>query len=177
MDGVLTLLRYLGPSSSVHAMTPDTKRATITRLKFMGTISSHEKINPSTLQVENTGLFTALFRTLSGSSRSTTMNFFTNTIERTFEIVEANLHSTKTADRVFCANTVTDLINAVNGLKAAQVTYAKDKLIVCELEALIENVQAFIMDLQKRSPEIFTLKQRCITQFEQDYPVEEDETF
>ena len=152
MDSVM---RYLGTNS--HYITADTKRATITRLKFMGTLMPHEKINPATLQIENIGLWTSILRTLSGSSRETTMNFFTNTIERTFEILEANLHSPKTSDKVFCANTVGDLINAVKGIKSAQVTYTKDKLIVCELEALIESVQAFISDLEQRYPEILKL--------------------
>jgi len=167
MQSIYSALHMLtGTGNSGGHMDSNSKRQTITKLKFMGTLSPHEKIDPFNLKVETSSLWTPLKRLMSGSSRDTTMYFFSSTLERTFEIIEASLHSSKTADQVFCSNTVADLINAVKGLRAAQITYGNDKIVMCELEVLIETVQAFLMDLQKRAPAIFTLKEACVLQLQ-----------
>ena len=158
MNEFIQMLRIFSPLVS-NTNTNETKRTIITRLKFIGTIQPHEKIDSRTLKVESPTIFTPLKRFLYGDSRDTTVHFFSSTIDRAFEIVDANINSSKTSDKMFCANIIADLVNSIKGLNAAQQTYSDDKLIVCELETITESIQRKIYELQKQHPDIFTLNQ------------------
>ena len=62
-------------------------REIITRLKFIATFQPGEKINTSMLHIESNSLITSIRRTLNGESRNTTLQFISNTIDRSFEII------------------------------------------------------------------------------------------
>jgi len=149
-------------SSSSSASTAETRRGVITRLKFISTLSPQEKIDSRNLKIESTSIWTPLKRFISGDSRDITIQFFSSTVDRAIEIIDATLYSEKTSEQMFCANVITDLISSVKGLKAAQKTYSADKLFVCEIETLIEQVQSKVFELQKSHPTIFTLKEACV---------------
>lgn len=168
MDSLIQIFRSISPltGGTTNLISSDSKRQIITKLKFISLLEPHEKIDINSLKIESSGIWTPLKRLIAGSSRDTTVNFFGSTIDRTFEIIQASLSSERMADRIFVANTLTDLINAIRGLRAAQTTYADDKLVVCNIESQIESVQGFIMEIQEKHSDILTLKEACVVSLE-----------
>ena len=131
------------------------QREILTRLKFIGTIGPHEKIDVRGLRVESNSFFTPLKRLLSGESRETTHGFLSQTIERSFEILAVYTHSDKKGDLCTAANIVKDLLHATTGLKNIQKTYSDDKLFVCNLETQLEAINARLTELRYSHPGIF----------------------
>lgn len=165
MSELMSFLRLFAPASSSASTASDTRRQVLTRLKFMGSLSPHEKIDSRSLKIESTSFLTPLKRWLfTGDSRETAVYFFSSTIDRAFEIVSAHIHSKNVSEQIFCANIIQDLFNSVKGLRAAQKTYADDKLIVCELEVLVETVSGKLFEIQKSHPHLFTMKELCVVQ-------------
>jgi hypothetical protein len=164
MSDLLNFLKlFSGPTNTTSAS--DTRRQILTRLKFIGSVSPHEKIDSHSLKVESPGVWTKLKRTfVTGDSRDTTLYFFSSTIDRSFEIVAASIHSKNVSEQIFTANVLQDLMKSVKGLRAAQQTYKEDKLVVCELEVIIESVQSKLYEYQQAFPEIFTIKDLSVMQ-------------
>lgn len=147
-------------------MSYENRRQIITRLKFIGAIRPHEKIDVPNLRIETSSLLTPFRRMLYGSSRETTLFFFNSTIERTFEIVDSLLQSDKKADQLFCSNALSDLITCIKGLEAVQTTYADDKIIVCGIHTQIEAIQSYILQTQDKHPDLLNMKNVCIVNLE-----------
>lgn len=159
-DIITPILRFitLKPSRNIF----ESRREVITRLKFIGSLAPQEKIDCHTLQVESSSIWTPLKRLFYGDSRTVTLSFFSGTVDRAGEIIDGLINSNKTSERIACANLIHDLLNAVSGLRAAQKTYAADKLFYCEIETLIEQVEARAFELQKSHPDIFSLKETSL---------------
>ena len=173
-DLIKFIKQLTSPSTNNNSM--DGKRQVATRLKFIASIAPHEKIDSQNLRIESATLWTPIRRFLYGDSRESTMAFFSSTISRTFEIIDANIHSKSMADRLFCANVITDLMNAVNGLKAFQKTYEDDKLVSCEISVIIESIEAKIISIKETNPEMFTIKNKFLNQIDnQDKSFNENE--
>jgi hypothetical protein len=64
------------------------------------------------------------------------------TIERSIEIIQNYVLSDRISERIYCSNLINDLFKAVVGLKNIQETYRDDKMFVCNIDILIENVDA-----------------------------------
>jgi hypothetical protein len=164
MSEFMSFLKIFSPATSLNN-NADTQRQALTRLKFIGTLTPNEKIDSRTLQIESNSYWTSFKRTfLTGDSRKSTLLFFSSTIDRSFEIIAAHLHSKDVSDQIFCANILQDLILSINGLEAAKKTYSEDKLFVCELKVLIENITAKLFQYQKSHPQLFTIKELCVVQ-------------
>jgi len=154
---LLTFFSYnVSPSGSI--INTDTRRQIIAKLKFMSILSPHEKIDSRNLVVENNSIFTALKRLFMGDSRQTTINFFSTTTERAIEIINSLMHSKAVSDRIICSNILNDLINSTNGIRAIQQTYNDDKLIICELDALIEHISSKLYEIKELHPDLFQFK-------------------
>jgi len=151
MNEFLSMIKMFSTSYN-NSNTTQSRRTVITKLKFIGTLQPHEKIDSRNLKIESTSILTPIKRLILGDSRETTIYFFSSTIERSFEIIDA----TKTTDKMFCANMISDLIKSVKGLKAAQKTYNEDKLIICEIDTIIESIQRKIYEIRKEFPEIYS---------------------
>lgn len=162
MSELFNILKMFAPSSDSGTISSDSRRNIISRLKFIGTLQPHEKIDISNLKVETSSMFTPIRRLLTGNSRDSTLNFFTNTIDRSIEIVSATVHLNKPADKVFCANLIQDLVNSICGLRATQKTYATDKLFVCQVEFLIESIQGKLFEIQKDHSDLLIMKDACM---------------
>ena len=165
----MSFLRVFSQTPNSSSSSNDSRRQVLTRLKFIGNISPHEKIDSRSLKIESNSIFTPLKRLLfTGDSRETTLYFFSSTIDRSFEIIAAHLHSKHVSEQIFCANILQDLLRSVNGLRAAQKTYSDDKLIVCELDVLIETISAKLFEIQQNHPQLFTIKDLCVFQFNKE---------
>jgi len=132
-------------------------RDTIVKLKFIGTFQPGEKIDVRNLRVETNNVITPIKRMFFGESRDTTYSFMQNTIDRAFEIIQATCNSEKISDKIYCKNIIIDLIKAIKGLQNIQKTYKDDKLFYCNIESIVENIQARLSDVKTKNPEIFTL--------------------
>jgi hypothetical protein len=153
--------KLLTPSNN-NINSAESRRSALTKLKFIGQIKPNEKIDNINIKVEDTSIWTPIKRFMYGDNRKNTLSFFCCTIERVFEIIDANVHSKKISDKIFCANIIQDLIASINGLKSAQQTYTTDKFFICEIDVLIENIQGKIFELQKDYPDLFNIKELCI---------------
>lgn len=163
MDSMIqTMFSKLITPTNSNINSAESRRSALTKLKFIGQLKPNEKIDNINVKVEDTSIWTPIKRFIYGDNRKNTLSFFSCTIERVFEIIDANVHSKKISDKIFCSNIIQDLITSINGLKAAQQTYATDKFFICELDVLIENIQGKIFELQKEYPELFDVKDLCI---------------
>lgn len=141
----------------------DRQREVITRLKFIGTLQSGDKIDVSNVRIESAHFFTPLKRLLYGEGRDKTLGFLGVIVERSIEIIQSYLHSERLSEKIYCANIIHDLINAVVGLKNIQQTYADDNLFVCNIDALIENIDAKLTEIKEHYPEFLQIKPQTST--------------
>ncbi len=130
-------------------------REIITRLKFIATFQPGEKINTNQLIVESNSLFTPLKRKLNGESRQSTLKFITETIERSFEIIQSLLFSEQISEKMICTNILKDMIQVITGLNNIQKTYKEDKIFVCTIDTLIDNIKAKCTEIKIKKPDLF----------------------
>jgi len=130
-------------------------RDTITKLKFICSLQQGEKVDVKNLKIEHNNILTPVKRLIFGESRDTTLNFLNNTIERSFEIIQAYCNSERKSEKIFCINIINDLIKSIYGLKNIQFTYKEDKLFYCNIDILIENIQGKIIELKEKYNDIF----------------------
>lgn len=130
-------------------------REIITRLKFISTFQPGEKINTSQLHIETNNIITPIKRLITGESRSSTLQFISNTVDRSFEIINTLSHSEQLSEKMLCSSIVQDMINSVHGLKNIQKTYKDDKLFGCTIDTIIDSIQAKLMELKMKKPEVF----------------------
>ncbi len=133
-------------------------RDTIIKLKFIGTFQSNEKIDVRNLRVEQNTIFTPIKRMFYGESRNTTFDFLNNTIEKSFNIINSFIRTDKLSEKIFCKNILNDLVNCISGLKNIQRTYTDDKLFFCNVQTLIESIQAKLIEIKEQYPEIFYMQ-------------------
>lgn len=131
---------------------------TITHLKFIGTFQPNEKINIRNMAIENQTVITPLLRLFYGESREKTHMFLRNTIDRSFEIINSMMYSEKLTDKSTVKNIIKDLMRAISGIKNIQKTYRDDKLFVCNMENMIEQISAKIQEIQQIKPELIDLE-------------------
>jgi hypothetical protein len=130
-------------------------REIITRLKFISTFQAGEKINTSLLHIESNSFFTPIKRKLNGESRQSTIKFITETIERSFEIIQALSFSEHISEQMICRNIINDMIQAIHGLHNIQKTYREDKIFCCTIDTLIDNINAKCMEIKLKKPDLF----------------------
>jgi len=160
----LSFMRVFTPGGST-SVSSDSRHQALTRLKFIGKLQPGDKIDSKSIKVESTSLWTPIKRLfLTGDSRDTSLDFFRSTIERCLEILAGKLSSSAVSDKIFCAHTLKDLIRAVNGLQNSQKTYADDNFTFCELEVIIQGVQARIFEIQRLHADLLTMTDLCMMQ-------------
>ena len=153
---VMDMIKFASPLSSMHSSHSfETAQEIITRLKFIGTIESGEKLDVRNMRIETNTMFTPVKRMFFGESRDATLAFCSNTIERAFAITYSLAISDKPSDNKVCAHLLRDMNKAIIGLVNIQQTYKDDKMFVCNIETLMESIQAKILDVQQRYPEIY----------------------
>jgi len=133
-------------------------RDTIIKLKFIGTFQSNEKIDVRNLRVEQNTIFTPIKRMFYGESRNTTFDFLNTIIEKSFNIINSFIRTDKLSEKIFCKNILNDLVNCISGLKNIQRTYTDDKLFFCNVQTLIESIQAKLIEIKEQYPEIFYMQ-------------------
>jgi len=170
----MNIINMIGTIRSIATVNDTTKmdrqREIITKLKFIGTFQPGEKIDVNNLRIEDKTLFTPLKRLFFGEGRDKTFNFLSLTIERSIEIIQNYVLSDRISERIYCSNLINDLFKAVVGLKNIQETYREDKMFVCNIDILVENVDAKLTEIKERYPEIMTIKPTMYSIEQQEHP-------
>jgi hypothetical protein len=124
----------------------------ITKLKFLSKIQPGEKINTKPyLSIVNDDWITSLFRKFYNfESRSETVQFINETVASTFQIIEQikvtsrNIQIDATDTENILNNLYKDLVGAKNGIANLIKTYKADKIVICQLETILENIDLFL---------------------------------
>jgi len=130
---------------------------TLTRLKFIGTLEPGEKLDVRNLRIESNTLFTPIKRLFFGEGREATFAFTYSTIERAFAILYSLAATDKVSDSLLCANILHDMNKAIAGLMNLQATYRDDKMFACNVETLVQTIQAKMLEVQQKYPDIWKL--------------------
>jgi hypothetical protein len=130
----------------------DRNKDIIKNLKFISTLEAGEKVDVRNLKIEQNNFFTPLRRMISGESRDTTLKFISNTIDRSFEIINSYVYSEKISEKKFVTNIVIDLYKTIKGLKNIQNTYQDDKAFCCNIEIMIEDIYSKMNEFEDRHP-------------------------
>jgi len=132
----------------------DRNKDIIKNLKFISTLQIGEKVDVRNLKIEQNNFFTPLKRMMSGESRDTTLKFISNTIDRSFEIINSYVYSEKISEKKFVTNIVVDLYKTIKGLRNIQNTYEEDKAFFCNIEILIEDIYSKMNEFEDKHPYI-----------------------
>jgi hypothetical protein len=129
----------------------------MTRLKFIGLIKAGEKIDTRNLSAGSQSKFNSLWRWWNTESRSDTLNFLTETINRSFEIIQLSL-SNPQSDKKLCKIMIDDIGKAVFGILNIQETYIKnynDRIFWCDLQTLIQCIDLKLKNLKETHSDLF----------------------
>jgi hypothetical protein len=127
----------------------ESDKEVISRLKFIGKVQKGEKINVKYMFVQPKGLTTKISRTLiSQDNRSNTLNFITETISRTFEILSIYLISQKESQKNICIHVINDLKQSKNGLINIKDTYLDDIKFTCDIDTLLQEIDSKLVEIQ-----------------------------
>lgn len=139
-------------------------KETITRLKFISKIQEGEKINTKHyLAIVNNDWLNSVLRTFYNfESRNHTVQFVNDTINTAFQLLDQMKVSLKIEDKInidemnIMTNMFKDLTNSIVGIHNLKKTYKTDKIIVCQLETIIENIELFLhmhnIDIKVHNP-------------------------
>ena len=120
----------------------DNNKETISRLKFIGKIQIGDKVNLRYMYIQNDGLITQLSRTICQDNRSKTLTFLQDTVNKSFEILKYYQNSKKKSDNIMCLNLIEDLKNCRSGLTNLKETYNQDIKFCCDIDTLLQIVEA-----------------------------------
>lgn len=125
----------------------DSLKENLSKLKFISKIQKGDKINVRYLYVQPSGFLTSLSRSFFyQDNRGNTLNFVHNTIYKTFEIID-NLeknNNNNTIEKALGNNITYDLENSKNGLLNLKETYIEDIKFCCDIDTLIQLIDAKI---------------------------------
>ena len=130
----------------------ETNKETLSRLKFLGKIQIGEKINLKYMYVQNDGLLTQISRNIFQDNRNKTLIFIQDTINKSFEILNCYENSVKLAERIMCDNIIEDLKNSKKGLINMKETYATDVKFCCDIDTLLQIIDARLTETTKLPP-------------------------
>ncbi len=122
----------------------DSHQEVITKLKFIGLIKKDEKINVNHLSIYNKSMMTSILRKFYQENRDDTLIFINYTILRSLEILKLSMISDtpSPSDKEFTSNLIKDLQRSIEGLQNIQITYADDRLMFCNIQMVIENINS-----------------------------------
>ena len=121
-------------------------------LKFIANIKVNEKINLRYLSLQEDGFFTQILRTLNQDNRHKTLVFIDETIHKAFELIKCYENSKLTSEKIMCDNLILDLKSSREGIENLKKTYNTDLKFVCDLNCLLEFINANLLELSPRLP-------------------------
>lgn len=122
----------------------DTKRDTISNLKFISRIKKGDKILVKDMVIQPPGIITQLTRTFINPDNKENARFFIeNTIRHAIELLKFNVKTDKLSDRSMCKHIVRDIrLACTNGIQNLKYTYKDDIMFCCNIDTLTEDIDA-----------------------------------
>jgi hypothetical protein len=118
----------------------------VSSLKFIGRIQTGEKINVKFMLMQPTNLITRIIRTLFNyDNRSNTLNFIQRTISSAFDILHSYEKSDEECDKIMLQHIVNDLRKCKLGMNNLKETYSDDIKFCCDIDTLLQVIEARLM--------------------------------
>jgi hypothetical protein len=127
----------------------ESNKEVISKLKFIGKLQKGEKINIRMLYVQQDGVITQFIRTFLQDNRSKTLSFIQDTINKSFDLITYYDKSTRLSERIMSNNLIDDLKRSKNGLVNLKDTYCDDVKFCCDLETLLQLIDAKLIEYNK----------------------------
>lgn len=128
----------------------DIGKNVISSLKFIGQLKKGDKINTTLMYQEPDNIKTSFMRTFyTRENRQKTLSFVEQTINGTFEILKYYERSKTPSDSNMFGNIIEDLYQAKIGLNHLKETYSGDLKFNCDIDTLIQIIDANMTDINK----------------------------
>lgn len=127
----------------------ESNKEVISKLKFIGKLQKGEKINIRMLYVQQDGVITQFIRTFLQDNRSKTLSFIQDTINKSFDLITYYDKSSRLSERIMSNNLIDDLKRSKNGLVNLKDTYCDDVKFCCDLETLLQLIDAKLIEYDK----------------------------
>ena len=124
----------------------ESNKDVISKLKFIGKLKKGEKVNVKLLYVQQDGLVTQLSRTFLQDNRSKTLTFVQDTINKSFDLISYYGKSIRVSEKIMSSNLIDDLKKSKVGLVNLKETYIDDVKFCCDLETLLQLIDAKLIE-------------------------------
>jgi len=140
----------------------DAQKEIISYLKFLGKVKKGEKINVKGMYVQPDGLITKISRTIiQPDNRENTKLFIINTIRQSIDLLITAVMSDKQSDKILAARIIRDLITVKdNGLKNLKFTYGEDNMFCCQIDTIMEGIDAKLSEVLEKHPELLNYDEK-----------------
>ena len=123
----------------------------IPRLKFISRLKKGDKINVKNLYIQPNNFYNRIDRSFFNiDDRSNTLLFVQNTVKKGFDLFYQHISNSNPYDKILCINLLSDIRNTRIGLLNLKETYIEDVMFVCKIDALIEETDAKLADIESR---------------------------
>ena len=123
----------------------------IPKLKFISKLNKGDKINVKNLYIQQNNFMDKINRTFFNiDDRTNTLIFVSNTLKKGFGLYLEHVDKPSPFDSILCQNIVSDLKNSKNGMLNLKETYSDDIMFVCKIDALIEETDAKLAEIQNK---------------------------
>jgi hypothetical protein len=112
-------------------------------LKWISTIKPGEKLDTKHLQILSNTISVSLYRTFfSGETRNTTFQFINYVVNQAIKLIDKYLeeYNKNSIYKKQLSNLILALGLACDGIKNLKITYKDDRMFLCFIDSLIENV-------------------------------------
>jgi len=124
----------------------------LSKLKFIASIKSGEKISIETLTVRQDSVFNKLHRTILGrESRSKTFDFISISFHSGIDLVEKYQKLDSDIYKKMIDKIVEAIVSAKSGLDALMETYNTDRMFIAKIQSLIETIDIKILNFHSES--------------------------
>jgi hypothetical protein len=129
---------------------------TMSKLKFIGKIQKGEKINVKHMFIQPEGLATKISRSfINLDSRGNTLTFVKTTITQSFNILYSYLTNGTSSHKNLCVHIIDDIKQSKQGIQNLKLTYSSDIMLCCQLDCVIQEIDAKMDEFSERFPDIF----------------------
>ena len=126
----------------------ENNRELLSKLKFIARIQPSEKLALRELEVHTDNVINNVWRWIfKENSRNKTLSFLNETIAKAFEVVRNYSKSTRVSDRIVVGNLIEDLRGSRQGLLNLKETYVSDRKFTCDIDVLLELIEANLLEL------------------------------
>lgn len=123
----------------------------IPKLKFISRLNKGDKINVKNMYIQQNNFLDKINRSFFNiDDRTNTLYFVTNTVKKGFELFFQHIEGSNEFDSILCQNIFNDIKNTIIGLLNLKETYNDDVMFTCKIDALIEEIEARLFEIQRK---------------------------